>query len=72
MEKSNEKAPVKKTGASKNKTENSNLKVKVKFLQSPSSAPFFLGYNKGDVVEIDVKQAAELIDAEFAVEEKVK
>lgn len=44
--------------------------VKVKFIKSPTCAPFYLGYNQGEVVEINTLQAAELITAEVAVEMK--
>ncbi|MBF05021.1 MAG: hypothetical protein CMP76_17225 [Flavobacterium sp.] len=41
--------------------------VEVEFIKSPTGAPFFLAYNKDDSASIDVKQAAELIEAGIAV-----
>lgn len=47
---------------------NKSKLVKVKFLKSPTGAPFYLGYYEGDEVELDTKQAAELIAVDFAKE----
>lgn len=41
---------------------------KVRFTKSPTGA-FNLGYHVGDVAELEPKQAAELIEAGYAVEE---
>ncbi len=42
----------------------SNQKLEeVKFLISPSSAPFNLAYHIGDVVKVDAQLAAEMVDA---------
>lgn len=40
-------------------------KVRIKFTDNPTGM-FNLGFNKGDVVEIDSKQAEEIIEAGFA------
>lgn len=40
---------------------------KIKFVMSPSCAPFNLGYNVGDVVKFEEKQANELIEQGFAL-----
>jgi len=58
-----DKAPADKAPADKAKKQK---KVKVKFLYSPSSGPFKLGYHVGDVVVLPVALAAELIKANFA------
>lgn len=42
------------------------ITVKIKFTKSPTGR-FNLAYNIGEVAEFEVKQAAEIIDAEFGV-----
>ena len=41
-------------------------KIDIRFTKSPTGAPFYLAYNLGDVVSFEIKQAAELIDADLA------
>jgi hypothetical protein len=43
--------------------------IKIKFTKSPTGR-FNLAYGVGEVAEFEIKQAAELIDAEFAKEVK--
>jgi len=40
--------------------------MNIKFLKSPTAAPYFLGYNAGDVANIDDAIALELIQAGMA------
>lgn len=53
----------------KKETTPTSKKIKIKFLLSPTGR-FNLGYNVGEIAEMDEKQATELIDAEYA--KKVK
>ncbi len=40
--------------------------MKVKFLKSPTGAPFFLGYSKGQTANVSDEVGVELIEAKIA------